>query len=321
MIVLRGSMPGHIDLARRIAGLTVISIVASVILTSVMVVLFVGLDATRTFSASQLWRISLSISMTAPALVGPIVAFRMSKVIQDLRTTHDEAVKLSKKDTLTGLLNRRGFDEAAALALAEARPTGQPITALMCDIDMFKAINDEHGHDCGDIALREVAQMMQASFAGRAAVLGRQGGDEFAILLPGVDVEEASRIAEGLREDCEAHSFVRQGRAPRVTLSVGIATECSGEAQLQTLMSRADAALLQAKRGGRNLVVPNASILALQGQLERRETTSPMAVSSPADERDEDRTSPSTPHALAQVRRRRATSVRNFTVGCHVGTG
>ena len=273
MIVLRGSMPGPTDLARRIAGQTVISIVASVILTSVTVVLFVGLDAARTFTASQLWRISLSILMIAPALVGVIVAFHMSRVIQDLRKTHDEAVKLAKKDTLTGLLNRRGFDEAAALALAEARPMGQPITALMCDIDMFKAINDEYGHDCGDIALRGVAQMMQASFGGRAAVLGRQGGDEFAILLPGVDVEEASRIAEGLREDCQALSVVRQGRVARVTLSVGIATECSGEAQLQTLMRRADAALLQAKRGGRNLVVPDASIFALQGPLDRCEIT------------------------------------------------
>ena len=92
-----------------------------------------------------------------------------------------------------------------------------------------------------------VAQAIRASIGDRAAVLGRQGGDEFAILLPRVDSEEAANIAQGLRETCKADAFPQQDSAGRITLSVGTATDSSGEAKLQTLLSRADAALFRQK--------------------------------------------------------------------------
>jgi diguanylate cyclase (GGDEF)-like protein len=255
----------------RIAIQTAVSIVASIFLTSLMTALFVGIDPTGTLSVAQVWRIGLSIATITPALICPAVALRMSKLMGDLRTAHDELAKLAEKDTLTGLLNRRGFDAAAAKLFVEARRLDRPIAAMMCDIDMFKIINDEFGHDFGDVALKDVAEILQASIGDRSAVIGRQGGDEFAILLPGVDLAEAGEIGERLRDRCQAHVVARQDRAARMTLSVGIATDSSDQAQLQTLMSRADAALLQAKRGGRNLVVPDASILTLRGQLGRRE--------------------------------------------------
>jgi len=228
----------------------------SVFLTSLTIALVIGVDPHKTLTAADLWRFGLGISVTAPALICPAVSLRTAKVLQRMRKAHAELVDLAEKDTLTGLLNRRGFDAAAASVLAEARRLSQPITALMCDIDMFKDINDKYGHDFGDVALVGVAQVIRASIGDRAAVLGRQGGDEFAILLPRVDSEEAANIAQALRETCEAHACAQQDSAGRITLSVGTATDSSGEAKLQTLLSRADAALYQAKRGGRNLIAP-----------------------------------------------------------------
>jgi diguanylate cyclase (GGDEF)-like protein len=264
MIALDGSWPRNVAILRRIAVQTVVATVASVFLTSIMTVLLVGFDPSRTFSAADLWRIGLSISTIAPALICPLIAFRMSNLMQDLRETHDELANLARKDTLTGLLNRRGFDAAAAEAFAEARSLGRPISALMCDIDAFKALNDQYGHEFGDIALMNVTRMIQLSIRNRAAVLGRQGGDEFAALLPGVDIEGASTIAEGIRVACEARALGLQDRGDPLTISIGVATESPGEAQLRTLLRHADAALYRAKKAGGNLVVPAHQVPAPQ---------------------------------------------------------
>lgn len=256
MVAFDGFWPRNVELLRRVSIQTVVSIVASAFLTSVMIVLFVGVDTSRTITFGDLWRIGLSISTIAPALICPFLALLMSKHVEGMRRTHEELVNLAWRDSLTGWLNRRGFDGAAAHAIAEARRSGQPIAALMCDIDLFKALNDACGHDVGDTALRTVAQTIQMSVRGHAAVLGRQGGDEFAILLPGVDIEEAARIAEGLRVACEAQAFDPQDCFAQLTISIGAAADSSDEAQLGSLLGRADAALYRAKRAGGNLVVP-----------------------------------------------------------------
>jgi len=116
----------------------------SVFLTSLTIALVIGVDPHKTLTAADLWRFGLGISVTAPALICPAVSLRTAKVLQRMRKAHAELVDLAEKDTLTGLLNRRGFDAAAASVLAEARRLSQPITALMCDIDMFKDINDKY---------------------------------------------------------------------------------------------------------------------------------------------------------------------------------
>jgi hypothetical protein len=103
MIALDGSWPRNVAILRRIAVQTVVATVASVFLTSIMTVLLVGFDPSRTFSAADLWRTGLSISTIAPALICPLIAFRMSNLMQDLRETHDELANLARKDTLTGL--------------------------------------------------------------------------------------------------------------------------------------------------------------------------------------------------------------------------
>ena len=201
----------------------------------------------KTLTATELWQKGLSVSAIPPTLIGLLIAFRVRQWLERLRVTHEELVSLAWIHALTGLLNRQGFDAAAAEAFAEARRLGQPISALMCDIDTFRGLNDKYGHDAGDIALRNVAQMIQASIGHPAAVLGRQGGDEFAILLPGVEVEEAARIAQGLREVGEARALVQQDPAAKFTISVGAGTEASGASELGAVLRRADAALYRAR--------------------------------------------------------------------------
>ena len=173
-------LPKSAGLGGRIGVQTLVSILGSLALTALLTFLFVGVDSSKRYTVAELWRIGLSISTIAPALICPLIAFRMSKLVRDLRTAHDELADLAGKDTLTGLMNRRGFDAAAVHVFAEARRLGQPIVAIMCDIDMFKDINDRYGHDVGDIVLIDVAQIIRRSVGARSAVLGRQGGDEFA---------------------------------------------------------------------------------------------------------------------------------------------
>jgi diguanylate cyclase (GGDEF)-like protein len=244
------------EVAMPVAIATLASIVAAMVVTSLGIVYFLGFNPTTTIGAAEVWRIGLTISTIAPALICPVIATRMALMMRTLRHARDELANAALLDPLTGLLNRRGFDAAAVRAYAESRRRGKPIAALMCDVDMFKAINDKYGHDFGDMALKNLAGIIEASLADRDAVMGRQGGEEFAILLPGVDVAEATEIAETLRAACASHLFVGESVTARITLSIGIATEAPDDAELRSLLGRADAALYQAKRDGRNRVVP-----------------------------------------------------------------
>jgi len=256
MIDLLAAAPGRAETARRIAIPTLVAVLASALLTSLATFALSGADASRTLTVAELWRIAFPISVLAPAVVCPILALHMGRLLRDLRRARDELAGVAHKDPLTGLLNRRGFDLAAAAAFAESRRAHKSIVALMCDIDKFKAINDKYGHEFGDLALKAVADVIRASIGDRTAVLSRRGGEEFAILLPGIDVCEGVEIAEIVRAACAANRFESEGVAARVTLSIGLATQPPDEAEPRTLLNLADAALYQAKRDGRNRVVP-----------------------------------------------------------------
>jgi diguanylate cyclase (GGDEF)-like protein len=246
--------PRNVRIFRRITIQIIGAVFASAFLTSVTIVLFVGVGANGTVTAAELWQIALPVA-PIPPLICLLIAFRMSKPAEDLRQMYEELLDLALKDSLTELLNRRGFDAAAAQVFAEARRLGQPISALMCDVDMLKALNDKYGHEAGDLALRTVAQTIRESIGDRDAVLGRPGGDEFLILLPDVDIEEAAEIAEGLRKACEACELAQQDRAAQFTISAGAGTESAGASDLRALLRRSDAALYRAKRAGGNMIV------------------------------------------------------------------
>ena len=156
-------------------------------------------------------------------------------------------------DPLTGLANRRHFFESADAELARSRRYEAPLSLLMLDIDHFKEVNDAHGHRAGDRVLQKLAQTCLEVLR-NVDVVGRVGGEEFAILLPETASEGAVEVAERLRAAVEAAEVVREEGVPiRVTVSIGAAT-LAGNANLDTLMSQADDALYDAKHRGRNRV-------------------------------------------------------------------
>jgi diguanylate cyclase (GGDEF)-like protein len=222
-------------------------------LSSLLIALRVSVVCTS-LSASELWQFMLSVSAAPAILIGLIIAARMRQTLTGLKITHEELVSLAMIDGLTGLLNRPGFDAVAAEAFEETRRLRQAVSAFVCDIDAFRSLNDRYGHEAGDLALRSLAEVLEESIGHRSAILGRQGNDEFVILLPGIDLKQAVTIAQGLCEDCEARALVQQAPAAKFTISVGVGTERSGASDLGGLLRQTDAALFRAKRAGGNQV-------------------------------------------------------------------
>lgn len=162
----------------------------------------------------------------------------------------------AEHDPLTGLLNRRGFERRLEEALAECTKTGTPSVLILFDLDHFKPINDEGGHALGDEMLRRIAQVV-AWEVRRSDHVARQGGDEFAVLLPSCTLKQASTIAASLRQAVSEVEVSQEGRAYRVTLSVGLAALHERDAGIEAILSRADDACYRAKAQGRNTVVVN----------------------------------------------------------------
>jgi diguanylate cyclase (GGDEF)-like protein len=240
---------------RRIGAIRSITteIVAAIFLTSLVIALRVSV-ACMTLSAGELWQIIFSISAAPAVLIGWIIAIRVKQTLTRIELKHEELVSSARIDGLTGLLNRPGFDAVAAEAFEETRRSGQPVSALLCDIDAFRRLNERYGHKAGDRALKNLAEVLEESIGCRSAVLGRHGGDEFVILLPGIDLDEATSIAERLCEACEARALVHQHPAAKFTISVGVGTEALGASELGALLRQTDAALYRAKRAGGNQV-------------------------------------------------------------------
>lgn len=158
-------------------------------------------------------------------------------------------------DPLTGVSTRRHFLELAESELARTRRYGGNLSVLMLDIDRFKAINDRHGHVVGDRVLQALGDTCRRIF--RAIdVVGRIGGEEFAILLPATDVRKACEVAERLRRHIEQASVpLSGGKGLHFTASIGVTGLDAWNSGLDVLLDRADKALYQAKHGGRNQVV------------------------------------------------------------------
>jgi diguanylate cyclase (GGDEF)-like protein len=168
----------------------------------------------------------------------------------ELSTANRELERLARRDALTGLQNRRSANERLRTEFVRLRRTGESYALLMIDIDHFKRVNDTFGHEIGDEVLREVAELVAHGL--RASdFIARFGGEEFLAVLPATDEEGAASSAEKLREATAAHSF---GRVERLTISVGVAVPLPTDVNEEEAVGRADAALYQAKRSGRDQV-------------------------------------------------------------------
>jgi diguanylate cyclase (GGDEF)-like protein len=161
--------------------------------------------------------------------------------------------RLAITDSLTGLYNRRHFFELADNELQRARRYRRFLSAIMLDIDHFKQVNDTHGHAVGDHVLKEVADCCRQTMR-KEDVLGRYGGDEFAIMLPESNLVATCQVAERLRQRIAQKPIDTEVGPVTVTVSLGVSTlddECSNP---ETLLANADQALYVAKRSGRNRV-------------------------------------------------------------------
>jgi len=163
----------------------------------------------------------------------------------------------ARTDAKTGLLNAVAWEREAATELAAARRSSQPAAVLLVDIDHFKRVNDTYGHLVGDDVLRGVADALRAQVRDSHDLVCRFGGEEFALLLPGLDAAEAPRAAERLRERVAKVITVTDRALVQVTVSVGIAIADGGTgaaADVLELLAAADLGLYQAKAQGRDQV-------------------------------------------------------------------
>ncbi|WP_225774504.1 GGDEF domain-containing protein [Pseudomonas sp. Marseille-Q5115] len=185
------------------------------------------------------------------------LALEVEQRTAELVAANEQLQSLSRLDPLTGLANRRYFDELKDAEFNRALRSGRPLTVLMCDVDFFKRYNDTHGHGGGDACLRLVADTMKALFMRSGEVIARLGGEEFAVLLPGSDAAHARQAGERLREALAARQIPHGASpiSPYLTVSIGIAElEPSAMTVFDQLLHRADEALYRAKNGGRNRV-------------------------------------------------------------------
>ncbi|MCF7987101.1 MAG: diguanylate cyclase [Methylovulum sp.] len=167
-----------------------------------------------------------------------------------------ELEQLAKTDVLTGLVNRRQFLELAELEITRSRRYNNMLTIMMMDIDYFKTVNDTYGHKAGDLVLQKLATICKDVLR-EVDIIGRLGGEEFAVLLPETVGMEAMDVAERIRQELENASVDLPDQATTVkfTVSIGIATMTSRQETIDSLLQDADAALYQAKNSGRNKIV------------------------------------------------------------------
>ncbi len=188
-----------------------------------------------------------------------IIQMRTSLVVlaRELDTANQELKRLSASDGLTGIPNRRFFDEHLAREWRRARRGKDEIALLMCDVDNFKAFNDTYGHQPGDDCLRQIAQMLVRTMERASDIAARYGGEEFAVILPDTPLAGATIVAEKIRQTINKLNLAHTGSPHQhVTLSIGVAslTPSVCEAGPQALIEAADRALYRAKSAGRNRV-------------------------------------------------------------------
>lgn len=175
----------------------------------------------------------------------------------ELQAANLRLESLSRHDPLTGLANRRQFDEIKEVEFRRATRHGLPLSVLMCDVDFFKIYNDTYGHAMGDQCLKVVAETMRDVFGRSGELAVRVGGEEFVVMLPGANAEQACRAAQRLRERLAERELLHGGStvSAYVTLSIGVA-ELDPETMdhFDQLLQRADQALYRAKHQGRNRI-------------------------------------------------------------------
>jgi diguanylate cyclase (GGDEF)-like protein len=246
----------HRDALHHTAKRVIIAVGSTLVSILLFIAAVFGTDPDTLIQLGAVTTDSVLFGMSIAAILTGVLTYRSSLLMRELNLTRTELLRVSRMDQLTGLLNRRGFNEAAIQALEQAGEANLPAVALMFDIDRFKAINDRFGHEFGDKVLVEIGAAIHAFADANGMLASRHGGEEFAILMIGVTTEQAIQQANELRRICAA-TRIREGASgsASVTVSIGLAAS-SNRTSLPNMMRAADKALYLAKRGGRNRVVP-----------------------------------------------------------------
>jgi diguanylate cyclase (GGDEF)-like protein len=192
----------------------------------------------------------LPLSMIAASV---LVALGVADRLRDQRRALTDAESRAQIDPLTGVLNRRSFADRLDAACLRAQARGLPIALLFIDLDHFKQINDTFSHAAGDACLRAIIAPIQAELR-QSDVIGRYGGEEFVVILSSADVTSAHPIAERIRNRVAEVSVEGFGESIRLTCSIGVASSDTLGVWGEQLITRADQAVYEAKRSGRNRV-------------------------------------------------------------------
>src|SRR3990167_4880523 len=179
---------------------------------------------------------------------------QITQATQELRDQKDAAELAARTDSLTGVASRRAFSEAAEAEMQRALRYRSELSLLMMDLDHFKVVNDTHGHVTGDAVLVSFAQTVQ-QLVRKVDLVARLGGEEFVVLLPNITADQATALAERIREAVYNSHLLVDGQPLQFSVSIGVAQFDRRELSLTGWLARADAALYQAKAQGRNRVV------------------------------------------------------------------
>lgn len=183
--------------------------------------------------------------------------------VQQLREHFEQARREALSDSLTGLANRKNFEQTLTLFAKAAVDNNEPLALMLLDIDHFKLFNDRHGHQTGDTVLQLVARTLSDNVKGQD-LAARYGGEEFALLLPRTRSDQAIKLGDNIRALIAGRKLVKRNSGAelgRITISAGVAEYRPGEA-LSAFVQRADGALYGAKRNGRNRVVAATEAVA-----------------------------------------------------------
>jgi diguanylate cyclase (GGDEF)-like protein len=247
---------------RHTAIRVVVAVSLTVVLTLILTLATLGTDLDALVRVGHVLTLGMIIGIVISSALTGALTYRSAVVMRELFLARTELLRISRTDQLTGLLNRRGFDETAVIALTNAHGANISVAALMCDIDRFKAINDQFGHEFGDKVLVQIAEVFGSFARENGMLVARHGGEEFAVLMLGATVERAMEHANALRRACAATEILYKGESAYVTISIGL-TVSHGKTDLPQIMRVADQALYAAKHRGRDRVAQaNISDLA-----------------------------------------------------------
>jgi len=230
---------------RTVIIITLVSCVLSIVLTALLMTLF----------GMELDTPSLVISALVPLIVASTVSWGVVEVLFRVHRLEEEIRRVATYDMLTGVMTRRAFFNAAESVLRVAGRNKMPVSALSIDIDDFKHINDSHGHSAGDAALCAFGSVLR-DCARKSDIVGRIGGEEFALLLPDTDLAGAVNLAGKIRAAMPGAVIGTSTGIIHFTVSIGATQSAeNGSMTLEALLRQSDLALYRAKRSGKDSIV------------------------------------------------------------------